>query len=115
VAAKRIPRKELRKPDELVTVTGRMIQWCMENKVLLLRGSAALAAVILVVAAVVFYQGYRERQARLLYNEALTLEARATGEEGSSPEAAFAKLKEVRERYASTKVGPMALGDLADL
>ena len=116
MAAKRIPRKELRKPDELVTVTGRMIQWCMENKVLLLRGSAALAAVILVVAAVLFYQAYRERQARLLYNEALALEARPAGEEeGSNPEAAFAKLKEVRERYASTKVGPMALGDLADL
>jgi tetratricopeptide (TPR) repeat protein len=115
VAAKRIPRKELKKPDELVTLTGRMIQWCMENKALLLRGSATLAAVILVVAAVFVYQGYRERQARFLYNEALALEARVTGEEGSNPEAALAKLKEVGERYASTKVGSMALADLADL
>jgi len=113
VAAKRIPRKELKQPDELVTLTGKVIQWCMGNKALLLRGSATLAAVILVVAAVFFYQGYRERQARLLYNEALALEAHAGREEGSNPEAALAKLKEVRERYASTKVGPVALADLA--
>jgi tetratricopeptide (TPR) repeat protein len=115
VAAKRIPRKELKKPDELVTLTGRLIQWGMENKPLLLWGSAVLAAVILVVAAVFVYQGYRERQARLLYNEALALEATAMGEGGGNPEAALAKLKEVRERYASTKVGPIALADLGDL
>ena len=115
MAAKRIPRKELKKPDELVTLTGRAIQWSMENKALLLRGSVALAVVILAVAAGFFYQGYRERQARLLYNEALALEAPVTGEEGSNPEAALAKLKEVRQRYASTKVGPVALADLADV
>ena len=115
MAVKRISRKELKKPDELVTLTSRFIQWSMENKGLLLRGSAALAAVILVVAAVFVYQGYRERQARLLYNEALALETPATGEEGANPEAALAKLKEVRERYASTKVGPMALADLGDI
>jgi tetratricopeptide (TPR) repeat protein len=84
----------------------------MGNKALLLRGSAAIAALVLVVAAVFVYQGYRERQARLLYNEALAVEALAPGEEGSNPEAALAKLKEVGERYASTKVGPMALADL---
>jgi tetratricopeptide (TPR) repeat protein len=115
VAAKRIPRKELKKPDELVTITGRAIQWCIENKALLLRGSAGLAVIILVAAAVFFYQGYRERQARLLYNEALAFEARAASEEGSNPDAALAKLKEVRERYASTKVGPIALADLGGL
>lgn len=115
MAAKRISRKELKKPDELVTLTGRLIQWSMENKGLLLRGSAALAAVILLVAAVFVYQGYRERQARLLYNEALALETPATGEGRSDPEAALAKLKEVRDRYASTKVAPMALADLGDL
>jgi tetratricopeptide (TPR) repeat protein len=114
VAAKRIPRKELKKPDELVTLTSRAIKWSMENKTLLLSGSVTLAVVILVVAAVFFYQGYRERQARLLYNEALGLEARAAGDEGSNSEAALAKLKEVRERYASTKVGPIALADLGD-
>jgi len=115
VAAKRIPRKELKKPDELVSLTGRLIQWGMENKGLVLRGSAALAAVVLVVGAVFGYQGYRERQARLLYNEALALEALAAGEAGTGPEAALAKLKEVREQYASTKVGPMALADLGDI
>jgi tetratricopeptide (TPR) repeat protein len=115
VAAKRIPRRELKKPDEFVTLTSRSIRWCMENKGLLLRGSLAAAAVILVVAAVFVYQGYRERQARLLYNEALALEAPATGEGGSNLEATLAKLKEVRERYASTKVAPMALADLGDI
>lgn len=115
MAAKRISRKELKKPDELVTLTSRLIQWSVDKKGLLLRGSAALATVILVVAVVFVYQGYRERQARLLYNEAVALEAPATGEGGANPEAALAKLQEVRERYASTKVGPTALADLGDI
>ena len=115
MATKRISRKELKKPDELVTLTSRLIQWSVDNKGLVLRGSAALATVILVAAAVFVYQGYRERRARFLYNEAVALEAPATGNGGSNPEAALAKLKEVRERYASTKVGPTALADLGDI
>lgn len=114
MAAKRISRKELKKPDELVTLTGRTIQWCIENKHLLLRGSAVLAVVILVAGAVFLYQEYQERQARLLYNDALDLETRAARGEGANAEASLTKLEEVRRRYASTKVGPVALADLGN-
>jgi tetratricopeptide (TPR) repeat protein len=115
VAAKRISRKELKKPDELVTLTSRVIQWSTDNKGLVLRGSVAVATVVLVVAAFFVYRGYRERQARLLYNEAVALGTPAKGEGAANAEAALAKLQEVRERYAATKVGPTALAELGDL
>lgn len=112
MAAKRIPRKELKKPDEVITFTGRTIQWCLERKVLVFRGAGALAILVLVATGAFLYQGYRERQARQLHNEAVAALVSSGG--ASSIEAAVTKLEEVRRRYASTKVGPVALADLGN-
>ncbi len=114
MAAKRIPRKELKKPDEVITFTGRIIQWCLERKVLALRGAGALAILILVATGAFLYQGYRERQARRLYNEAIAALLPSASGVGSDLDAAVTKLEEVRRQYASTKVGPVALADLGN-
>lgn len=114
MAAKRIPRKELKKPDDVMTFTGRVIQSCLERKVLVLRGAGALALLILVATGVFLYQGYRERQARRLYNEAVAALVPSASGVGLSLEAAITKLEEVRRQYASTKVGAVALADLGN-
>jgi len=114
VAAKRIPRKELKKPDEVITFTARTIQWCLEHKVLVLRGAGALALLVLVATGAFLYHGYRERQARRLLNEAVAALVYSPRGEASSLEGAITKLEEVRRRYASTKVGPVALADLGN-
>jgi tetratricopeptide (TPR) repeat protein len=115
VAAKRIPRKELKKPDEIITFTGRTIQWCLEHKALALRVASGLTILILVVTGAFLYQNYRQRKARRIYNEAVAALVPSPSGGGSSLEAAVTKLEEVRRRYASTKVGPFALADLGNL
>jgi tetratricopeptide (TPR) repeat protein len=115
VAAKRILRKELKKPDEVVTFTRKTIQWCLEHKALAFQVAGALVIVILVATGALLYQSSRERQARRIYNEAVDALLPSSGGGDSSLEAAVTKLEEVRRRYASTKVGPFALTDLANI
>jgi tetratricopeptide (TPR) repeat protein len=115
VAARKIRRKDLKKPDEFVTFTSRAVQWCLEHKPLALRLASGLAVLILVVTGVFLYQSHRERQARRLYNEAVASLLPPPGGGDSGLETAITKLEQVRRQYASTKVGSFALADLGNL
>ena len=67
-ATKRMTRKELRAPDEFVTVTGQVVEWARKNTQLVALGTGAVLAALLVYAGVRwFIHGRDERASREFY------------------------------------------------
>jgi tetratricopeptide (TPR) repeat protein len=117
LAKRKIRRKELKKPDEFITFSSRIITWCQENIRIVVRVLAGLAVLILITSAVFLFKANRETKARGLYEEALSLyQVEPSGNAGAvNYSMATAKLEEVKQRYHSTTVAINALIDLGNI
>jgi tetratricopeptide (TPR) repeat protein len=69
----KLSRKDLKKPDELVSLTKNVTDWMVEQRVALLFGAAALAVVIIAVFGWQWFSESREKQASQLFTEARRL------------------------------------------
>ena len=70
---KRISRRDIRKPDQFVTLTGEILRFLGEHKT---AGIAALALILLVLLGLWGWDSYRQRQNRLAareYSRAMSL------------------------------------------
>jgi tetratricopeptide (TPR) repeat protein len=117
LAKRKIRRKELKKPDEFITFSSRIIAWCQENIRIVVRVLAGVAVLILIASAVFLFKTSRETKARGLYEEALSLyQVEPSGNSGAVDYSmATAKLEEVKQRYHSTTVATNALIDLGNI
>lgn len=70
---KRITRKDLRRPDQFVTFTGKLIQLLKDHKTAAVVGAAGLFIVVVLAAGWDFYKTRQIRAAAVAYSEALTL------------------------------------------
>lgn len=120
--ATKTSRKELREPDEFITLTHRVLQWLNQQKVPLIVGAAALILVIVGVVGWNWYVESAEKDASRSFVEAYEiLDARvAPGEEGTTSvdgtyateedkyRAAIAALEQVRTNHESTSTADLA-------
>ena len=117
MAKRKIRRKELKKPDEFITFSSRILAWCQDNVRIVVGVLASVAVLILITSAIFLLKASRETKARGLYEEALSLyqvEFSTNAGAVNYPMAA-AKLEEVKERYQSTRVAANALMDLGNI
>ncbi len=118
MARKRIKKKDIKKPDEFITLSSKIIAWSRDNIRLLLGASGAVVFFILVVGGVFAFKAQRETKARALYSEAITLYPTATSAKALSAQeyaAVAAKLEELKSLYGSTVVGTNAFVDLGSV
>ena len=117
MAKRKIRRKELKKPDEFITFSSRIITWCQDNVRIVVGVLASVVVLILITGAVFLFKARRETEARGLYEEALSLyQVESSGNAGAANYSmATAKLEEVRQRYRSTTVATNALMDLGNI
>jgi tetratricopeptide (TPR) repeat protein len=117
LAKRKIRRKELKKADEFITFSSRIITWCQDNVRIVVGVLASVAVLILITSAVFLFKARRETKARGLYEEALSLyRVESSGNAGAANYSmATAKLEEVKQRYRSTKVATNALMDLGNI
>ena len=117
MAKRKIRRKELKKPDEFITFSSRIIAWCQDNVRIVVGVLASVAVLILITSAVFLFKARRETKARGLYEEALSLyQVESSTNAGAvNYSMATAKLEEVKQRYHSTRVAANALMDLGNI
>jgi outer membrane protein assembly factor BamD (BamD/ComL family) len=103
VARKRIKRKDLKRPDDFITLTGRVVAWGRRNTGLVI-GLSVAAAVLLVGAGLLSaYASARQRDANSELGRALaTLEARDYANAAQQFEA-------LAERRSSSDIADAAL------
>jgi tetratricopeptide (TPR) repeat protein len=117
LAKRKIRRKELKKPDEFITFSSRIITWCQDNVRIVVGVLASVVVLILITGAVFLFKARRETEARGLYEEALSLyQVESSGNAGAANYSmATAKLEEIKQRYRSTTVATNALMDLGNI
>jgi tetratricopeptide (TPR) repeat protein len=117
LAKRKIRKKELKKPDEFLTFSSRIMAWCKDNIRIVIGVLASVAVLLLITSAVFLFKANRETKARALYEEALSLyQVESPGNAGAANYSmATAKLEEVKQRYRSTKVASYVLIDLGNI
>ena len=117
MAKRRIRRKELKKPDEFITFSSKIIIWCQDNTRIVIGVLASVAVLIAITSAVFLVKARRETKSRVLYEEALSLyQVESSGNAGAIDYSmTTAKLEEVKQRYHSTKVATSVLMDLGNI
>jgi tetratricopeptide (TPR) repeat protein len=117
LAKRKIRKKELKKPDEFLTFSSRIIAWCQDNIRIVIGVLASVAVLLLITSAVFLFKANRETKARALYEEALSLyQVESPGNAGAANYSmATAKLEEVKQRYRSTRVANYVLIDLGNI
>ena len=117
MAKRKIKRKEIKKPDEFITFSAKVINWCSENIKILMGVAAGVALFLVIVGAVFVFKASREAKASDLYQKALALYPSGSPGENNLTEYAQATdaLEEVQKRYGSTTVATTALVDLGNI
>ena len=117
MAKRKIRKKELKKPDEFITFTSKIITWCHDNTRIVIGVLASVTVLIAITSAAFLFKARRETKARGLYEEALSLyQVESSGNAGAIDYSmAAAKLEEVKQRYHSTKVAANVLMDLGNI
>lgn len=117
MAKRKIRKKALRKPDEFITLSSKVIAWCRDNMKIVVGAAAAVALLLIITSGVFVFRASRETKARSLYEQAVALyPANSSGNVSPIAYAAStAKLEEVKQRYSSTTVGINALVDLGNI
>ena len=117
MARRKIRKKALRKPDEFITFSSKVIAWCRDNMKIVVGAAAAVALLLIITSGVFVFRASRESKARSLYEQAVALyPANSTGNVSPLAYAAStAKLEEVKQRYGSTTVGIDVLVDLGNI
>jgi tetratricopeptide (TPR) repeat protein len=123
----KITRKQIKSPDEFLTLTARAIQWVEDHGPAIFTGLAAVAVVALIVAGVVSFLRYQDGKARNAMTDALAAyrapeeAAERQTKEGEAPEGmtpaqavesyrdAAAKFEAVHAQYANSDAGALAL------
>ena len=117
MAKRKIRKKELKKPDEFITLSSKIIIWCQDNTRIVIGVLASVAVLVAITSAVFLFKARRETKARGLYEEALSLyQVESPSNVGAIDYSmAAAKLEEVKQRYRSTKVATNVLIDLGNI
>ena len=98
----RLRRKDIKRPDEFITLTSQAVAWAKEHQQLVTWGGVAAIAIIVAIGIAAAYRGARERDA----NADL---ARAMQTLGANDYAAAASaLLDVSSRWDGTGVAPVA-------
>ena len=97
----RLRRKDIKQPDEFITLTGHGLTWARQHQQWVVGGGAALLAILLAIAIASAYRGSRERDANADLARALT-------KLGSNDAAAATELIAVANRWEGTGVAPVA-------
>lgn len=114
---RKIGRKELKKPDEFITISGKIVNWCRDNLRVVTGVGVGVALVFIIAGGVLLFRANREAKARDLYQEALTFLPTQSSESNGEADytRATAKLEEVQQHYSSTTVATNALVDLGNI
>ncbi|HEY8515636.1 MAG TPA: tetratricopeptide repeat protein [Candidatus Binatia bacterium] len=98
----RFRRKDLRQPDEFISLSRRAIEWGQQNLRLVQIGAAGLLGVLLLVGAITWYvQARAERAARAYYGANELFKREQWGE-------AYESFRAVANDYGSTSYGRLA-------
>lgn len=97
----RLRRKDLKQPDEFITLTGQALAWGRQHQQLVIWGGAGVLALLVAVGIGTAYRGARERDA----NADL---ARALAKVGSDDAGASSDLIALSGRWEGTGVAPLA-------
>ena len=98
----KLRRKDLREPDEFITLSRQAVTFAQENRTALLAGVGALALVVVAVIAYQMISASRQARAGVAYHAAHRLLA-----DRKYPEAAAA-FQELASSYGSTTYGALA-------
>lgn len=98
----RLRRKDIKQPDEFITVTTRALEWARAHQPLVVWSGAGLVALLVGLAIVAAYSGARERDANADLARALT----AFG--ANDYAAASTDLIAISGRWEGTGVAPLA-------
>ena len=113
----KIKKKEIKRPDEFITFSARIITWCRENLKIVTGVTAGVALFIVILGAAFVFKANREANAADLYQKALALYP--SGSPGGNNLAEYAQattaLEEIQQRYGSTAVATTALVDLGNI
>jgi tetratricopeptide (TPR) repeat protein len=104
VAKERVSRKELKGPDEFVTLTAQVIEWAQKNRTTVTWVAGALAVL---VVALVLGSGFRAARTREA-NDDLSRALLALRNDDMA--SAASKLKEVADRWSGSVQGQIAAG-----
>jgi tetratricopeptide (TPR) repeat protein len=114
---RKIKRKESKKPDEFITFSAKILEWCGENLRIVSGVAVGFALILVIVGAVFVFQASRDAKATDLYQKALAVYP--TGSPGGNDPAEYAQataaLEEVQQRYGSSTVATTALVDLGNI
>jgi len=102
VATQRFRRKDLKKPDEFLTLTGQVIRWVQAHTRLTIWGGAGVAAIVGAIALVIEFRSARARDAN-----ADLAQAMAAMRANNFAQAAT-ELGEARQRWDATTPGTLA-------
>ena len=114
---RKIKRKEFKKPDEFITFSAKILEWCGENLKIVLGVAVGFALLLAIVGAVFVFKAGREAKAADLYQKALALYPNSSpgGNHPEEYDQAITALEEVQKRYGSTTVATSALVDLGNI
>jgi len=117
--ATKISRKDIKKPDEFITFTGRILDWIIANKQLLLLALGAVILIVVIVTSLLAYLKNKEEKASTLLSEVQALYDNTA--DVSSPQMASALmttaekedealeiLKKITDKYSSTPAARIA-------
>jgi hypothetical protein len=126
--AKKLDRKELKKPDEFQAIAGQAMAWMVAHKNVLLIGIGAVAAVVIAAFATTSYARSREAKAGGELAMALDLQSRPIASEGPAQpgvetfptdeeraKASLAALEKVRSDYPRSTAAQTALAQIGFL
>ena len=117
MAKRKIRKKDLKKPDEFIALSTRILTWCRDNIRIVMGALGCIVLLSLIAGGFFAFRAQKEARARALYEEALALYPAATSGKPSVAEyaAVTARLEEVKNRYGSTAVGATAFVDLGNV
>lgn len=98
----RLRRKDIKRPDEFITLTGQALNWARQHQQVVIWGGAVLIGVLVVAGIATAYRGARERDANA--DLARAMEKLAAQDYGP----AATELSEISGRWEGTGVAPVA-------
>jgi len=101
-AEKRVRRKDLREPDEFITLSARVAAWARANQTAVVAGAAAFGVLVLLVAGIRWWVESRDAAATDAFYGATELFKR---EQWAEAQKSYADLA---EKYGSTPYGKLA-------
>ena len=102
MATQRLRRKDLKRPDEFLTLTGQILAWVRTHGRLTLWGGIAVAAVIGAVALTLGFRAARQRDANADLAQAMA------AMRANNLSQAATEFGEIRERWNATEPGTLA-------